>query len=398
MLNIAFVVGQFPSLSETFVLNQITGLIERGHRVSIFSERGPSGSVQTHPDVGFYGLTRRTRYESLPPRPLDRLLSLRGAWKWDRHHLSALNPFRGGMQSLSLRMLWATHLFDGARDFDIVQCHFGPHGVKAARLRRAGALRGKIVTAFHGDDIVCYPRRFRGNVYAPLFAQGDLFLPVSSLGKEALIAMGCPPERMRVHRMGVDMRRFPAPARRGARNPLRIVTVARLVGKKGIDDAIRAVAGLSIDYEYTVAGEGPLRSALEGVAGASGAAVRFAGALRQDEVGKLLESADVFLAPSVTAGDGDIEGIPVSIMEAMAAGLPVVSTRHSAIPELVADGVSGFLTAERDVARLSCHLMTLAENPALRARMGEAGRDIIAGRFEIGALNTQLEEFYRGLL
>jgi colanic acid/amylovoran biosynthesis glycosyltransferase len=396
-VKIAFVLGQFPSLSETFVLNQITGLIDRGHQISIFAERGPSGR-EMHRDVERYGLTQITRYERLPPRPLDRLFSLQRAWKWDGPHLRALNVFSGGMQSASLRTLWATHLLDGARDFDIVQCHFGAHGVKAEHLRRIGVLRGKIVTAFHGDDIVCYPRRFRGNVYKALFAQGDLFLPISGHGREALIAMGCPPQRLRVHRMGVDIRRFPSAVPRPAGNHLTIVTVARLVEVKGIDDAIRAVAKLSIDYEYIVAGDGPLRSALEGVGRASGASVRFVGAVRQEEVAKLLASADVYLAPSVTTGDGDIEGIPVSIMEAMAAGLPVVSTRHSAIPELVADGVSGFLAAEHDISGIAGHLTTLAQDPGLRARMGTAGRDIVIREFEIDALNSELERLYCDLL
>src|SRR6058998_3164748 len=107
------------------------------------------------------------------------------------------------------------------------------HGVKAERLRRIGALRGKIVTAFHSDDIVCYPRLFRGNVYTPLFAQGDLFLPESARGKDELIAMGCPLERSRVHHMGVDLRRFSAASRRNAEGRLTILTVARLVEKKG---------------------------------------------------------------------------------------------------------------------------------------------------------------------
>src|SRR5204863_230843 len=119
-------------------------------------------------------------------------------------------------------------------------------GVKAAWLRRIGALRGRIVTAFHSDDIVCYPRRFRGNVYAPLFAEGDLFLPESNRGKEELLAMGCPAARLRVHRMGVDMRRFPTPVRHQTRGSLTILTVARLVEKKGIADAIQAVAGLAV--------------------------------------------------------------------------------------------------------------------------------------------------------
>jgi colanic acid/amylovoran biosynthesis glycosyltransferase len=115
-------------------------------------------------------------------------------------------------------------------------------------------------------------------------------------------------------------------------------------------------------------------------------------------VAELLGSAAVCLAPSVTAADGDIEGIPVSIMEAMAAGLPVVSTRHSAIDELVEDGVSGFLAAEHDVPALTRSLAVLAADAGLRARMGAAGHAIIAREFDAGVLARRLEEVYEGLL
>src|SRR5689334_2643336 len=171
--------GSFPSLSETFVLNQITGLIDRGHSVSIFAERR-SSDVETHPDVEHYGLRRLTRYEELPDRFRERLTRLPRAFRGDASTLRALNSFRFGGMAASLRLLWSVRLVDGHADFDIIQCHFGALGVKAALLREVGALRGKIVTAFHGEDITNYPRRFRGNVYAPLFEQGDLFLPISS--------------------------------------------------------------------------------------------------------------------------------------------------------------------------------------------------------------------------
>lgn len=433
-MKIAFVLGDFPSLSETFVLNQITGLIDRGHQVSIFAERRPVTSPMapvthpdvthpdvTHPDVESYGLMDQARWEFLPENPLRRLLSVPTVWKWDEAHVRALNPFQdSALLQLSLRTLWATHLFEGARDFDVIQCHFGAHGVKAAHLRRMGALRGKLVTTFHSDDIVCYPKAFRGNVYAPLFQQGDLFLPVSEYGKQALLAQGCPAERTQVHRMGVDLRRFRNRIQTSVRPDsgarVRVVTVGRLVEKKGIADAIRAVAALPggflretlnpaavpsldhVSYEFVVAGEGPLRSSLEKLAAELRVPVFFTGALPQDDVVDLLASADIFLAPSVTAGDGDIEGIPVSIMEAMASGLPVVSTWHAAIPELVTDGVSGFLADEHDVRSLTRYLMTLAENPELRARMGAAGRKNVVREFDIATLDTQLEQRYQQLL
>jgi colanic acid/amylovoran biosynthesis glycosyltransferase len=292
-------------------------------------------------------------------------------------------------------------LFDEARDFDIIQCHFGALGLKAVLLREAGALNGKIVTAFHGEDITNYPRRFPRNVYAPLFASGDLFLPISARWNERLTALGCPSGKIRVHRMGIDCRGFAGRAeRRPLDRPFRIVSVARLVEKKGIADAIRAVSRLPIACEYVVAGDGPSRAGLEQLAGAEGIRdkVRFAGAQTRAEVVQLLHSADVFLAPSVTGTDGDIEGIPVSIMEAMASGLPVVSTRHSGIPELVADGHSGFLLEEHDVDGLATRLSELATDLDLRGRMGVAGASIVATGFDINVLTDRLERFYCDLL
>jgi colanic acid/amylovoran biosynthesis glycosyltransferase len=100
----------------------------------------------------------------------------------------------------------------------------------------------------------------------------------------------------------------------------------------------------------------------------------------------------------VTAADGDIEGIPVSIMEAMAAGLPVVSTRHSAIDELVEDGISGCLAAEHDVPALTRSLAALGADPGLRARMGAAGHATIAREFDAGVLAGRLEELYGALI
>ena len=243
-------VGTFPALSETFILNQITGLIERGHSVSIFAER-TSRDAEEHPDVERFGLRRLTRYESLPDRFSARLARLPRAWRPSAAALRALNVARYGGNAASLRLSWAVRMVDGAGDFDVIQCHFGALGLKAALLRELGALTGKIVTAFHGEDITNYPRQFRGNVYAPLFEHGDLFLPISARWNSELIALGCPPSRIRVHRMGVDLRHFPPLAPRSAvgrsDGRLRIITVARLVEKKGVGVAIRALAAMDAD-------------------------------------------------------------------------------------------------------------------------------------------------------
>ena len=398
-MRIAFLVGQFPALSETFVLNQITSLLERGHALSIFAERRPE-EQREHPDVARFDLRRLTRYESMPAGFARRALKLPGIVRSDLAHFRTLNVVKFGREAASLRLAWSASMFEGTRDFDIIQCHFGALGLKAVLLREAGVLKGKIVTAFHGEDITNYPRQFSRDVYAPLFASGDLFLPISARWNERLTALGCPSERIRVHRMGIDCRLFARRAEsRHLDRPFRIVSVARLVEKKGIGDAIRAVSRLPLVCEYVVAGDGPLRAELEQLARAQGIRdkVRFAGAQTQTEVVKLLHSADVFLAPSVTGTDGDIEGIPVAIVEAMASGLPVVSTRHSAIPELVADGHSGFLVEEHDVPGLATRLSELATDRDLRLRMGAAA-SIVATEFDINGLTDRLEGFYGALL
>jgi colanic acid/amylovoran biosynthesis glycosyltransferase len=394
-VKIAFLVGRFPVLSETFVLNQITSLIERGHDVSIFAEcEGVESSV--HPDVDRFGLRDRVRYERMPDRAIARAMRLPAMWASGRSARRALNAARYGRAAASLRLAWAARFFQDSPPFDIVHCHFGALGLKAALARDVGALRGCIVTAFHGEDVINYPKRFRPGLYSPLFERGDLFLPISARWNDALIAMGCPAPRIRVHRMGVDLRRFvPRPAESSGR--VRIVTVGRLVEKKGVEDAILALSAINTPFEYVVAGDGPLRARLEALARERlpAGAVQFLGAQTQDAIVPLLQSAGIFLAPSVTGADGDIEGIPVAIMEAMALGLPVVSTRHSGIPELVSHGVSGLLLEEHDVAGLSAALSALGADPALRARLGAAGRAIVASEYDVATLTDRLLDLYR---
>ena len=397
-MKIAFLLGQFPVLSETFVLNQITSLIERGHEVSIFAEREGADS-DAHPDVDRFGLRERACYERMPARALARAVRLPAMGAGGRSAGRALNVFRYGSEAASLRLAWTAGFFHRSPPFDVIHCHFGALGLKAARAQEVGALRGRIVTAFHGEDIINYPKRFRAGLYAPLFERGDLFLPISARWNDELIAMGCPVSRIRVHRMGIDLRRF-VPRTSSSRDRVRIVSVGRLVEKKGIEDAILALSMVRAPFEYLVVGDGPLRDRLENLARQRlpAGAVRFLGAQTQDAIAPLLQSADIFLAPSVTAADGDVEGLPVAIMEAMAASLPVVSSRHSGIPELVAHDASGLLVEEHDIAGLSSALSVLIADPVRRAAMGAAGRATVAAEYDVAVLTDRLVDLYRAVV
>lgn len=399
-MRIAFLLGEFPALSETFILDQITALIDRGHRVSIFAERR-SRDAAAHPAVLDYDLLARTRYECLPSHLWSRVTGLPALWRWRRPAWRALNVFRYGGDASSLRLAWAVQMVDQPAEFDIIQCHFGALGLKAVRLREVGAISGRIVTSFHGEDVTNYPRQFPAGHYTPLFAHGDLFLPISARWHDDLALLGCPMDRVRVHRMGVDLAAFPTRvANTTERRPLRILSVARMVEKKGLGDAIRAVAQLGGGYEYVLVGDGPLRESLQALARGLPltGTIRFTGPLTRRAIVDLLQTTDIFLAPSVTARNGDIEGIPVAIMEAMATGIPVVSTRHSGIPELVDDATAGFLVAEGDVPALTDRLSQLIADPALRARMGAEGRAIISRDYDVRSLTDRLVSHYEQLL
>jgi len=404
----AFLLAEFPCVSETFILDQITGLIDRGCDIEIFSAV-PASNAAVHPEVEAYGLLKRHHVPRMPESMLLRpLAALRaaathpGALGWPPAR--SLNVFRYGPPAASLRLFFETMAYGGHRPFDVVHCHFGPSGLRGLSMRDLGVLEGKLVTSFYGYDVSEFPGRRKSNPYRRLFAEGELFLALSGVMRSQLIDMGCDARKIVVHALGVNPRLFPAPRPNPAdpRAPLRILTIGRMVPKKGMEYALRAVAPLLRErpgIAYTVLGDGPLRLSLERLAAELGVAqrVQMPGWKLRPEIVRALAETDILLAPSITAESGDQEGTPVAIMEAMTSGIPVVSTLHAGIPEVVDDGISGYLVAERDVAGLASALRRLADDPTLRARMGQAGRRIIEERHDIDKLNDGLLAIYRDL-
>jgi colanic acid/amylovoran biosynthesis glycosyltransferase len=285
--------------------------------------------------------------------------------------------------------------------FDVIYCHFGPSGLAGLSAKQWG-VRGKLVTVFHGYDMTVFLKTKGEDVYDDLFARGDLSLPVSRHWRNRLLELGCPQEKVLVHHMGIDLERFGLRERRAHRGGrVKLVTVGRLVEKKGVEYAIRAVASLlsqrpELDISYTIGGDGPLAPHLKALVSELGVGeqVRFLGSLEADEVAELLAPSDLFLLPSVTDRLGDQEGIPVVLIEALAVGMPVVSTHHSGIPELVVDGESGFLVPERDIEALVEKLHYLIQHPEQWPEMGRLGRKLVEESYDIRRLNQRLVEIY----
>ncbi len=406
-MKIAFIVDEFPSLTQTFVLNQITGLVERGHDVDIFAEKARSG-LESHEEIKRYDLLKRTSYHGVPKNKFLRIFNclyyvVKFIPKNPLAVFRSLNIFQYGIRAANLNLFYQVIPYLEKGPHDIVHCQFGLLAPKALLLKKIGAISGKFVTSFRGYDIFKNLDSMT-RVYDELFREGDLFMSVSQSIKQRLIEEGCDKKKIVVHHSGIDCEKFEySKLRRSNGERTKLLTIERLVEKKGVAYAIEAVNRLIASGKcitYDVIGDGMLRGDLErliedlGV----GSDVRLLGWRNHEEVIRLLQNAHILVAPSVNATDGDKEGIPNVVKEAMALGLPVISTLHSGIPELVQDGISGFLVPERDVGALAEKLSYLIDHPEIWSGMGRAGRDCVEKHYDINKLNDKLVGNYQRLL
>jgi colanic acid/amylovoran biosynthesis glycosyltransferase len=402
-LPVSFLVSRFPNPSETFIQAQVEGLLQRGAKVDVHA------LAAGNPDV--LGALRlkwqdqiKVHYAPVPKTFGARLLAAPRALG-RRNALATLDAGRFGDDASSLRLLIAASRWPkAAPEKRVWLAHYGRWGRFACALRDLGSISGPIATVFHGKDMSAYLKK-HPDAYASLFKRGDLFLPISELWRDKLLSLGAPAERTLVHRMGVDTTRFTAIARRRVDNePVRFVGVGRMVEKKGFDDAIRAFASLRKEHEFpnatlTLIGDGELRDYLKNFATSLnlGSVVKFTGLLPHAEVARELAAAHVFVLPSKTAASGDMEGIPVALMEAMAQALPVLATRHSGTPELVEHDVSGLLCNEGDWRALSANMKAIAIAPERWPAMGDAGSARVRAEFDLHRWNEALFERLKAL-
>ncbi|HBJ0689518.1 TPA: colanic acid biosynthesis glycosyltransferase WcaL [Escherichia coli] len=406
-MKVGFFLLKFPLSSETFVLNQITAFIDMGFEVEIVAlQKGDTKN--THAAWTKYNLAARTRWlQDEPAGKVAKLRhrasqTLRGIHR--KNTWQALNLKRYGAESRNLILSAICGQVAIPFHADVFIAHFGPAGVTAAKLRELGVIRGKIATIFHGIDI---SSREVLNHYTPeyqqLFRRGDLMLPISDLWAGRLQKMGCPREKIAVSRMGVDMTRFsPRPVKAPA-TPLEIISVARLTEKKGLHVAIEACRQLKeqgVAFRYRILGIGPwerrLRTLIEQYQLED--VVEMPGFKPSHEVKEMLDDADVFLLPSVTGADGDMEGIPVALMEAMAVGIPVVSTLHSGIPELVEADKSGWLVPENDARALAQRLAAFSQlDTDELAPVVKRAREKVEHDFNQHVINRELASLLQAL-
>jgi colanic acid/amylovoran biosynthesis glycosyltransferase len=402
-VRVAYLVGEYPRTSETFVADEIKWHVRNGIEVRVISlyPAKKHSAPSTNPLVVNVFKRRDTGLRQVLTGAAVAAAALLGDVRlWPILYRKGYGGPRDRLTILGLG-----RVLRGNRDLqqlDVLHCHFGHNGHYAAVLSDLGVLDVPIITTFHGYDVSAAITGGRTGRYNTLFELGRLFLPISEFWAEKLRALGCPPEKIKVHRMGIDctLNAFRAQRERGATAP-RLISVGRLIEKKAHIFTLRALAQLrerrpDIDFRFDIVGEGPDEAVLKAEAARLSLLdrVTFHGALPHDRTLALLNAASVFVLPSVTASDGDMEGIPVSIMEAMAQGLLVISTFHSGIPELVEPGKEGILVPERDAAALSEKIEWALTHEDQWDAFARSARSKVENEFNRETLNRRLSDLY----
>jgi len=257
------------------------------------------------------------------------------------------------------------------------------------------------LVSFHGADVLVgmHKPAYRRATQQMLAAVKGVLVRSESL-QRAVTELGCPPEKIEIQRTGIPLDAFPFRERTPPPNgEWRLLQAGRLIEKKGIATTLRAFAKFHEIFPasiMTVAGEGPQFEDLQKLAKELRIAsvVFFPGFVSQSELRELFYSSHMFLHPSETGRDGNQEGVPNSMLEAMATGLPVFATRHGGIPEAVEHGVSGVLVDERDDKALAKAIISAALYPERLSEMGSAGAKQVANKFEQAKQTRRLEEIY----
>lgn len=305
---------------------------------------------------------------------------------------------------LGLSGLWRALLCDRPR---LLHAHFGPDAIAAAPI--AHLLGLPLIVTLHGYDINIRPQWWKSGNGGPamrryphallkLAARPDVhFIAVSNAIRHQAILYGIPSQKITTQYIGVDVSRIrPGPIPIHKRPP-RILFVGRLVEKKGCEyllKAARVVKARIPDLEVVIVGDGPLLAGLKHLSRELDVGASFAGALTAGEVKTELDRAQLLCLPSIHARNGDAEGFGLVLLEAQAAGVPVISSAMGGAEEGIAHGITGYQVEEGEVDALAGRINEVLANPHKAAAMGKAGRDFVSSRFDIHQCTQSLEHLY----
>jgi glycosyltransferase involved in cell wall biosynthesis len=405
-LKIAYLAPEIPALSATFVYNEILGLEKSGYRVVPLSVHLPHSPAEGE---ALGDLGSRTKY--LYRTPKSKVLR-------DNLYLLARRPVRylrvlasavgdalrvGLLNRVGVGLLYrfmvaaraARILLD--ENCEHLHVHFA-HIPTDIAMYAAGMSALPFSFTAHANDLF-----ERGWLLEQKVLRAEFTVTISEHNRRFLIEKGCPGNKIHVVRCGVDPGAFAAGNTRPPHPIPKIGTLGRMVEKKGIDDLIRACQILkdrNIAFNLEIAGDGPMQSELQALVSDGDLAeqVHFKGPLAHEQVPEWLQGLDMFVLACKKDRYGDMDGIPVVLMEAMLAGVPVISCRISGIPELIEDGKSGLLAEPGNPVDLADAIARLLSDDNLQNDFRTNAMATVQAEFELSKNVAVLDKLFREVI
>lgn len=396
----AYLVSRYPAVSHTFILREVQGLRALGMRVEVASVNAPDRPAERMTAderaeaASTYGIKHHGLRGALAglgwaaaTRPVALLRTLHHAWSFGRG-LRRVYALAYAVEAAMVARWMA------GRDLRHLHVHFGNEAAAVGVLTKTLCDAGLSLTIHGPDEFDDVPgQKLRQKIEA-----ADQVVCISQFARSQLMRLTAPAQwaKLQLCRLGVDTARFAMAAEDRQPGRVRLLCVGRLTPAKGQLLLVQACAALrneGLDFELSLVGDGPDRQRLKAAVEAHGLreCVRFTGALNQTEVRHALTQADAFVLPSLA------EGIPVVLMEAMACGVPCVSTPVNGIPELIQHDRTGLLATPGDAEALTTQLRRVVTDPALRKRLADAGRVQVQTAFHLQRNVGCLAEIFAGL-
>ncbi len=405
---IAYVVKRFPRFSETFIVNELLALQAQGHHVEVFSLLPPSDEPrhaiveQLKCPVHYLPTRKALRHinigQGIDTEQHDSLVNVLDG---DVRPFASINPGKD-IQTTALLSLQAMSLALMAlnRGLKHIHAHFMSNPTSVAMLASRLSYIPYSFTAHARDIYYQYTNAADDNrMRAEKIREAAFVVTVSDYNREYLRAIAGDQARCNIRRLynGIDLDRF-KPSGEKPRT-FRIIAVGRLVEKKGFSDLLKAIAilrDLGLQFEAVLIGEGPLRESLKQLSLSLGIEriVAMPGALTQEEILVALQQSHLMVLPCVVSDDGDRDGLPTVMLEAMAMGLPCISTRVAGIPEMIEDGVTGYLVKPHDPAAIADKAARLIALQDLAHSLGRAGRKRAENSFDLNNNVAQLASWF----
>lgn len=375
MYKVAHFRTDYLGLTETFIYNYLTNFTK--YEPILFTTR--TRNLDLFPFEPIYDDQKLTRYS--------------WAWFWDRLY-----------KKIFKRELYFECLIK-KEIVKLLHGHFGMGGVRMLPVKKKTKI--PLITTFYGYDMSDQRLlEIWSPAYQELFKEGDLFLVEGNNMKKEVVNLGCPPEKIKIQHLGIEVNRFRFRERSldSKDEDIVILMCSSFIEKKGISYGIQAFSQIHRKYKnihLRIIGDGELREEIENQIKELGLTekITLLGYQPHSKVIEEAENAHIFMHPSAIASNGDSEGgAPTVLLDMQALGLPIVSTLHADIPEVVVNGKSGLLVPERDANALAEKLDYLIRSPEIWPEMGKAGREHVERNYNICHEVRKLEEIYDGLL